>query len=125
MNNSFKRKKFRIKTNKNLKANNRIYYKLEYFNLSLTPLSESESESESNGSLCFCISKKKIPLSVDRHQLKRYLFEYFRLNKSWVNKYHVWIRFSSKKKYDKTNFSFNKISKQISDSCPEIFKIKN
>ena len=104
MNNSFKRKKFRIKTNKNLKANNRIYYKLENFDLSLTPVSvsvsekESEKESELNSSLCFCISKKKIPLSVDRHQLKRYLFEYFRLNKSWVNKYHVWIRFNSKKK---------------------------
>jgi len=85
----------------------------------------SEKDSELNSSLCFCISKKKIPLSVDRHQLKRYLFEYFRLHRSWINKYHVWIRFSSKKKYDKKKFSFNIISKQISGSCPEIFNIKN
>ena len=84
---------------------------MNFFDISFTPISEHENI----GSLCFCISKKKIPLSVHRHQLKRYLFEYFRLNRFWIDKYHVWIRYNSKKKFNKLDFNYNKIYEQISN----------
>ena len=117
---SFKRKQFRFK-NKN--KNKRIYFKSDIFDISLTPLKNTEiANHEYNhiGNLCFCISKKNIPRSVDRHQLKRYLFEFFRLNRKWIGLYDIWIRYNSKNRYNKSDFNLAKITNIIKNTCPDL-----
>ena len=113
---SLNRKSLRLKQYDHNNFSKKIVYKTKDFKLFLTPLLNPKSKS----GLIISVPKKNVSRSVDRHKLKRCVFEFFRVNTSWKGNYHVFIKYNSKNIFDKENISFKKISSQILTSCPAL-----
>ena len=43
------------------------------------------------------ITKKAFPKAVARNKIKRKFIEYFRLNRFWIDKYHIFVRVTQSK----------------------------
>ena len=76
-------------------------FRFENIYIYILPL-ESKLKEESTSSqsyLSINITKKAFPKAVARHNVKRKFIEYFRLNRSWINKYHIFVRVVKNKKF--------------------------
>ena len=60
----------------------------------LLPLEKNEYQS----CLSVNITKKAFSQAVERHRIKRKLLEYFRLNRFWIGKYHIFVRYTTRRK---------------------------
>ncbi len=85
---------------------------------------ENKLKKESTSSqsyLSINITKKAFPKAVARHNVKRKFIEYFRLNRSWINKYHIFVRVVANKKLKSFDImQFDKDFKSI-----EVLNAKN
>ena len=120
---SLKRKNISFKSCKNFK-NKKKYFKSSFFDIALIPIDNKNIDTNilvTQSKLCFSIPKRNIPRSVDRHQLKRYFFEFFRLNRKWIGLYDVLIICNKPIKFNKSELNLEKITNIIKNICPYLF----
>ena len=96
-----------------------IRYRFQNVYLYLLPLKKDPDSSQSF--LSVSVTKKAYPKAVNRNQVKRKIIEYFRLNRTWINKFHIFVRVIKKK--DTTPFDLLQFEKDIGSL--EVFNAKN
>ena len=79
------------------------------------------SHISSQSNLSVNITKKAFHKAVARNKIKRKFIEYFRLNRFWIDKYHIFIRVTQIK--SKKAFDINQFDKDFKSI--EIFDAKN
>ena len=73
---------------------NRFKFRFANIYIYILPLENKlkEEPTSSQSYLSINITKKAFPKAVARNKIKRRLVEYFRLNRFWIDKYHIFVR---------------------------------